>query len=346
VIPVAGDVTFVEATSGLAAQFGAFIQGKSKIKATITGTGVEGSTIKEYQAVLNGGKTYTGTSWTSDVLTTAGRVEVKARVKDSRGRWSAYKTTSATVLAYSKPKVQAFSVYRCDADGTSNPEGLYMAVHYQYSVTSLNNKNTASMAVKYKQSGASTYTDLLTNTALSANTTVVSTKTFSLDSEFDVQLTLTDWFGGTPVTSNATLPTAAVIMDIKANGKGIAFGKVAEFDGFDFGWDIVDQIKSFGTMSGHYKTHDGLLLQWGLVSITPEAAGTPTSVVLTYPRAYADTPAVFATLATSVPQNVAVGIQRTASLVPDVKKGIAVTLTRNSVTSTGVYWLAIGKGAA
>ena len=98
-------------------------------------------------------------------------------------------------------------------------------------------------------------------------------------------------------------------------------------------------------MSGTYKTHDGLLMQWGLVSITPTAADTPTSVLVAYPQVYADTPAVFATLATIVPQSVSVGIQLTASLVPDTKKGIAVTLTRNSTTSTGVYWLAIGKGA-
>lgn len=347
VIPVVGDVTFTEATSGLAAQFGAFIQGKSAIKVNITGTGTKGSTIKEYQAVLNGNKTYTGASWTSDVLTTSGTVEVKARVKDSRGRWSAYETVRATVLAYSKPKVQAFSVYRCDADGTANPEGLYMAVRYKYSVTSLGNKNTASMAVKYKQSGASEYTDLLTNTALSADTTVVPmTKTFSVDSEFDVQLTLTDWFGGTPVTSNATLPTAAVIMDIKANGKGIAFGKVSEFDGIDFGWDIVDQIKSFGSMSGAYKTHDGLLLQWGTVTVTPEAVSTPTTVVVTFPRAYASTPAVFLTPVTSVPHNVDFGLQRAADIVGDPAKAVGVTLTRNGLTSTGAYWLAIGREAA
>ena len=76
----------------------------------------------------------------------------------------------------------------------------------------------------------------------------------------DIQMTLTDWFGGTAVTANTVLPTALVIMDFRANGKGIAFGKVSEFNGIDFGWDIVDQVKTFGTMNGVYKTHDGLLL--------------------------------------------------------------------------------------
>ena len=345
VTPTVSAVTHSEATSGLAAQFGAFIQNKSKLAIKITGAGAKGSSITDYQATLNG-KTYVAQSFTSSVLTSSGTLTLRVRVKDSRGRWSAYKDTSITVLAYSTPKIQNFNVYRCDANGNADDEGQYMAVAYGYSVTSLNSKNTASMVVKYKRSDATSYTNLLTNTALSASTTVKpKTATFSTDYEYDVQLTLTDWFGA-EVTAVSTLPTANVIMDFKANGKGIAFGKVSEFDGIDFGWDIVDQIKSFGSMSGAYKTHDGILLQWGTVTITPEAAGTPTTVVVTFPRAYESTPAVFLTPVTSVPQNLAFGIQRATDIVGDPAKAVAVTLTRNGLTSTGAYWFAIGKEAA
>lgn len=346
VIPTVSTVTHSEATSGLAAQFRAYVRNKSTLAVKITAAGAKGSTIKEYQAVLDG-KTYTTASFTSALLTSSGTLSLRVRVKDSRGRWSEYKIVDVTVQPYSTPKIAAFSAYRCDADGNADDEGQYIAVTYQYSVSPVGaNMNTASMAINYKRSDATSYTNLLTSTALSASTTSKpKTVVFSTDYQYDLQMTLTDWFGGTPVTANTLLPTAAVIMDFRANGKGLGFGKVSEHDGIEFGWDIVDQIKSFGTMNGHYKTHDGLLIQWGLVSITPSAADTPTSVLVNYPVAFADTPGVFATLATSVPQNVSVGIQRTASLVPDIKKGIAVTLTRNSVTSTGVYWLAIGKGA-
>lgn len=344
VVPTVSAVTHSEATSGLAAQFGAYIQNKSKLSIKITGAGAKSSTITEYEATLNG-KKYTAASFTSEVLSSSGTFILRARVKDSRGRWSAYKDTSITVLAYSTPKITKLAPYRCDSSGNEAADGVYIAVPYAYSVTYLNGKNTASMAIKYKRSDATSYANLLTSTLWADSTTSKpKTVTFSTDYEYDIQMTVTDWFGAT-ATMTATLPTALVIMDIKADGLGISFGKVAEHEGIEFGWDIVDQIKSFGTMNGVYKTHDGLLLQWGLVSITPTAADTPTSVLVAYPQTYADTPAVFATLATSVPQSVSVGIQRTASLVPDVKKGIAVTLTRNSTTSTGVYWLAIGKGA-
>lgn len=344
VIPTVSGVTHAEATSGLAAQFGAYIQNKSKLAIKITAAGAKGSSITDYQAKLNG-KTYDDASFTSAVLTSSGELTLQVRVKDSRGRWSAYKNVDINVLAYSSPKIQALKVYRCDASGNPDDEGTYMAVEYRYSVTSLGGKNTASMAVKYKRSTATEYTNLLTNTALSANTTAKPTTVFSTDYQFDVQMTVTDWFGAT-ATANAKLPTAAVIMDLKADGLGISFGKVSEFAGIEFGWDIVGTIARFGSMNGVYRTHDDLLVQWGLVSITPEAADTPTSVLVDYPEEFAATPVVLTSLATSVPHTVSVGIQRTASLVPDVKKGIALTLVRSNTTSTGVYWLAIGKGAA
>lgn len=345
VIPTVSAVTHAEATSGLAAQFGAYVQNKSKLSVKITGAGAKGSSIKAYEATLNG-KSYTAASFTSAVLSSSGTLTLRVRVKDSRGRWSAYKDTSITVLAYSTPKIAAFSAYRCDADGNADDEGQYIAVTYQYTVSAVGNKNTASMAIKYKRSDATSYTNLLTNTSLAAAaTSKPKTVVFSIDYQYDIQMTLTDWFGAT-VTADTILPTAETILDIKADGKGIAFGKVAEFEGIDFGWDIVDQIKSFGSMNGVYKTHDGLLIQWGTVTITPEAAGTPTTVVVTFPEPYASTPAVFIQAVTSVPQSLSFGVQRAADIVGDPAKAVGVTLTRNGLTSTGAYWLAIGKEAA
>lgn len=345
VIPTVSAVTHAEATSGLAAQFGAYVQNKSKLSVNITGAGAKGSTISAYEATLNG-KSYTDASFTSAVLSSSGTLTLRVRVKDSRGRWSEYEDVSITVLAYTTPKIADFKVYRCDASGNADDEGQYIAVTYQYTVSALGNKNTASMAIKYKRSDATSYTNLLTNTSLAAAaTSKPTTVVFSVDYQYDIQMTLTDWFGAT-VSANTTLPTAAVILDIRANGKGIALGKVSEHDGIEFGWDIVDQIKSFGSMSGVYKTHDGLLIQWGTVTITPSAADTPTTVVVTFPQAYASTPAVLLTPVTSVPQSVAFGVQRSADIVGDPAKAVGVTLTRNGLTSTGAYWLAVGKEAA
>lgn len=343
VVPSVSSIAASEAVEGLAAQFGAFVQNKSKITVAITATGAKGSTIKEYSATFQG-KSYTTSSWTSELLKTAGTLAIKVRVKDSRGRWSAYETLNITVLTYSAPKVQVLQASRCNADGTANTEGGYAKIVYKYSVSSVGGKNTAAMALNYKRSTLTDYTPLTTGTALSADTSMVTTSAlFSVDYQYDIQLTLSDYFGAiTPVVTQ--LPTGAVILDLKANGKGIAFGKASEADGIEFGWDIVNVIKNLGSLSGQYKTHDGLLLQWGTVSITPTAAGTPTSAIVTYPQPFTTNPLVYVTPVTSVPQNVSLGVLR--STVTDPKLQQEIVLTRDGTTSTVINWLAIGKGAA
>lgn len=231
VVPTISAVALSEATTGIAAQFGAFIQHKSKVKATITAAGVYGSTIKSYSTTFSG-KTYTGASWTSGTVTQSGSLSMVTTVTDSRGR-TVKKTTTVSILAYNPPKVSTFNVARYDADGNADPDGIYLSVTYAYSVTSLGSKNTASAVVSWKQSTASTWTQLLTNTALSANTTAKpTTPTFSIDNQYDVRITVTDWFG-TSATYEAVLPSGAVILDILANGKGLSFFKVATRDGVE-----------------------------------------------------------------------------------------------------------------
>lgn len=242
VIPTVSAVSLVEATAGLVAKFGAgmFIQNKSTVKATTTAAGVKGSTIKSYQATFNG-KTYTSASWTSGVLTSSGVMTASVRVKDSRGRWSNYFTASINVWEYFVPKIQRLTVYRCKADGTPADDGTAMAVSYKYLVAPLNNKNTATMTVSSKLStaGDTAYGTVLTSTSLSADTTqVVSTVVFSTDNQYDIRMTLKDWFGA-EVPASALLPTAEVVLDIKADGTGVGFGKVSELpDVLDVDWQL------------------------------------------------------------------------------------------------------------
>lgn len=340
VIPTVGTITVAEAATGLAAQFGAYIQDKSKLKVTIAASGAKGSTITDYQTTLLG-KTYTGSSWTSPVLTSKGSVQLVTKVKDSRGRWSAAKTTTVTVLEYTTPQINTLAAYRVDASGAADEQGEYIAVQYKYSVTSLNSKNTARMVVEWKKTSEDTWTELLTATSLSSNNTAKpKTPTFSLDYQYDIRLTVTDWFGAAR-TFTTTLPTGQVILDLLADGTGIAFGKVAEEPGIDLGWNLVGFEAASG--SGIVRL-GGLLIQWGNVNITPTAAGTPTTAIVTFKRPFTATPTVLATPVSGVPQTLAVGIQRSTDLVGDPKVATAVTLTREGTTTTGINWLAFGPG--
>ena len=340
VVPTVGTVTLSEATSGLAAQFGAYIQDKSKVKVSIAASGAKGSTITEYQTTLQG-KTYTGNSWTSPILTGKGTVALVTKVKDSRGRWSAAKTTNITVLEYNTPQINTLVARRVDSAGAADEQGEYISVQYKYSVTSLNSKNTARMVIEHKRSSETTWTQLLAGTALSADTTAKpKTPTFSIDNQFDIRLTVTDWFGSSR-SYMVSLPSGAVILDLLANGKGIAFGKVAETAGIDFGWNIVGAEAATG--SGIMRLGN-ILMQWGNVNITPTAAGTPTNSLVTFTRPFKGTPTVLATPVSGVPHTLSVGIQRSTELVGDPKAAMVVTLTREGTTTTGINWLAIGPG--
>lgn len=339
VVPTISAATFTEATSGVAAQFGAFVKGKSTVKAAITAAGVKGSTIKAVSSTLQG-KTYSGTSWTSDALAKAGTLAVVTTVTDTRGR-TAKKTTNLTVVDYSPPKIQRLNVHRVDADGQPDDHGTLLAIDCQYSVASVGGKNTAAAVFEYRQHGATTWADLTTRSALSFNGTILPQGVaFSVDAQYDIRLTLTDFFGAT-ATYTATLPTAEVILDLLASGKGIAFGKVAEVPGIDLrGWDFSGATA--GTGSGSFEI-GGYLIQWGGVTITPTAAGEPTTVVVQFPQAFVTQPAVFITPVSSVPHTLSVGVQRAASVVGDVRQAVAITLTRTNTTATGINWLAIGR---
>jgi len=234
VIPTISNVATSEATAGIAAQFKAYIQGKSALAVSITAAGAEGSTITGYSTMLQG-KANDGASFTSDLLTTSGSVSLVTTVTDSRGR-TAKLITTVTVLAYAPPQVSAFSAYRVDASGNADDSGDFVAVSYAYTVPSLNGGNTAAMVIKYKRSIDADYNDtLMSGAALSADETDKPTTVISSDYRWDLQITVTDYFG-VPATATVQLPSGQVILDILADGLGIGVGKTAEGPGLDINW--------------------------------------------------------------------------------------------------------------
>ena len=247
VIPTISTVSLTESTAGLSSTYGAFIQSKSTVKASITAAGAYGSTIKSYSSSFLG-KTYSGASWTSDTLTLAGTLSVVTTVTDSRGR-TASKTTSLTVLSYEPPKITTFHVARYTSGGVADPDGTYLRAQLVYSVSSLNSKNTASAKVQYKKSTDSTWATLVTRTETSLNATLTPAgTTFSTDYQWDFRVTLTDAFNSaTPVTYTAVLPSGAVILDIKADGKGIAFFKTSTKAGVEIAGELPGSAISLTT---------------------------------------------------------------------------------------------------
>lgn len=227
VVPTISAVTIKEATDGLAAQFGAFIRGKSTLDVSTTAAGAKGSTISDYKTNVSA-QLYYGKDITTNPLPMAGSVAVSVTVTDSRGR-TATKTTTITVLDYVLPAVSEFKAFRCDENGSPKDDGTYLVVSYAYGVASLNGKNTADMVIEYKTEASNSWSTLAEGSDLEGSGIrfFYDGPTFSTDYQFDVRLTVTDWFGASAFYSNV-LPTADVVLDISSDGTGLGIGKVAQ----------------------------------------------------------------------------------------------------------------------
>lgn len=238
-VPTVDSIIVTEAVDGLANQFGAFVQNKSRFNVSIAASGVEGSSITSYQVTLQG-KTYTTPTFTSDVITDFGGIIIEVTVVDSRGRPSLLTRHTVPVVEYSPPKIQGLSCYRCDANGEPSDNGIYAAVRLKYSVSPVNNRNTAlaSCSTKRTTDPNTSYVSFFTRGDLSADTTVKPTgATFSTDNQYTVSMVVTDWFGAS-AHATTILPSGAVILDILATGGGIAFGKTAELPWAEFGYGV------------------------------------------------------------------------------------------------------------
>lgn len=158
VVPTISGVMHAESVSGLAAQFSAYVQGKSKLNVSISAAGAYGSTITTYRATLDG-VTYTAASFTTGFLMFSGEKQLSATVTDSRGRTSTVTNVPITVAAYTPPSISAFSAERCNADGSSpQQDGTKVRVNITASAASVGAKNTMTCAVYYKLSSASALT--------------------------------------------------------------------------------------------------------------------------------------------------------------------------------------------
>lgn len=211
--------------------YGGYIQNKSKMKITVTATPAYGSPIASYSIIANG-STYGDNPATTGVITTSGSNTIIGKATDERNRTGST-TTTINVLAYSSPKI-TFTMYRCDQDGTENMTGSYCKVSYKAVITSLSNKNSKSIKLRYKKTSDTTYTFRTINMS---SYTQEGSEIFSAEdgSSYNVQMQAIDSFETS--TTTAELSTGFSIMHIAASGKGLAIGKISQADEFEVGMD-------------------------------------------------------------------------------------------------------------
>lgn len=250
--PTITSLTAARVDGDVPSSWGIYVQTKSKATLTINGaSGSYGSTITAY-SISGGGYTSTASSFTTGFLNSSGTITFSAIVTDSRGRTSAAATVSITVQAYAPPSFQSYLSQRCLSSGTINEDGTYIRGLLTFQFSSCGGKNTVSGSIKYKRTTVSAWTTV--SAAFTSGAAVVfGGGGISTEYSYDVQYTLTDAFSS--VSIQDIISTAAVVMDFKQGGKGVAVGKVAEKDNcFEVSedWDVrvygkllKDYIESF-----------------------------------------------------------------------------------------------------
>lgn len=245
-VPSFTSITAARVDNGVPGTFGVYVQGYSKVTLTINGAvGSNGSTIKAY-SITGDGYTSIKQTDTFGVLKNAGVIAFTGTITDSRGK-TVSKTVSITVYEYQPPTL-TFTVERCTSNGTISQEGTYLLVKPIYSCSSVNGKNY----IASKSFSCGSYTN---TTCASGSSCIIGAGAIAINQQYDVIGKVTDAIGQT-ISITSHVGTSTVPFNIKANGKGIAFGKYAEKENtLDSAWMIkmngrmlIDWIVPVGTV--------------------------------------------------------------------------------------------------
>ena len=250
VVPTISNVSISEATEGIAAKFGAFVQNKSALAVGIAASGAYGSTIAKYETYIQA-VPYRESSFTSNIITASGSIGVVTTVTDSRGR-TAQISKSITVLEYSPPAINSFSAWRIKTDGVASDEGNRIAVKMNFTIASVNGKNDRTFDLKYRKSTDTEFTSFSNG---SASTEYDDTRNFvtapdiSVDYAYVIRLEISDYFQ--TAAYEVQISTAFTIMDFRSTGKGMAIGKVSEKDALEVAMDseFTGKLKLFAPSS-------------------------------------------------------------------------------------------------
>lgn len=241
----------LSSVSTLASKFaGLYIQGKTKVKASLNAEGKYKATIKGYSMKVEATTYDSDDGYTSDYLNTPGSVRVYGYANDSRGfTGSTYQ--DITVIGYTGPKILPVSgesdvvAARCDANGNLKDDGTYLKIKAKRSYSPVTSggaqKNFCQIRFRYKLESAPDYSDwttILAGDNLSSDEIVTGALlggVLSTSSSYMVQVQAVDDIGESATTTVAILTEAAYMHRTK-NAMGL--GKYVEGENLlDVAWD-------------------------------------------------------------------------------------------------------------
>lgn len=208
--------------------------GKTAVRLRATATGVHSSTIKKfvisnaYSANVNGAS-LDKTIYANEI-TTRGNKIFTVKAVDSRSRNSTtLSTTQVYFYEYSDPTIDTLEIARDDSDNTQ------INIKAIWSYSSIGGRNSATARLRYKANDSSSWTEY---SGVIIQGTAFSISGFDEDKSYNFQLIVEDAIDSS-VVQEIFIPTIAVTLDLRAGGKGIAFGKICESNNFEVGMDTI-----------------------------------------------------------------------------------------------------------
>lgn len=242
------DVTMsVSPVNILGASFdGLYVQGKSRVKASIAGTAKYGASIDYYGLNVEGKGYVEADNLTSGYIVSSGIVEIVGYAKDTRG-YTGKVSQSINVLPYSPPKVKGIGystiprIIRCDANGNESATGAYIKIQAGRSYSKVEyggeQKNHCMLRYRYKKESEAEYsswTTLLSSDDLSTDEVITGALIGTLEAapSYLIQIGVLDDIGE---LSNST---------VRLKGAKVYWHRAGSINSFGFGC-YVDEENTF-----------------------------------------------------------------------------------------------------
>lgn len=224
---------------------GLYIQGMTKVKATLSATGQYGADIASYSMKVDGSSYGSGSQYTSAYLSTSGGKTVYGYATDKRG-FTGETSKTITVIPYSDPKLEGVSAVRCDGNGTPSDNGTYLKItakrSYSPVVSSNTQKNFCEIRYRYAADGSyGSWVTILAKNSLSSDavtTQALLNGSLSTQASYTVQVRAIDDVGR---YSDAfiSIPTAKVYWHRDGANNALGLGKYNERkNAIDSAWDF------------------------------------------------------------------------------------------------------------
>ena len=237
-----GAFSIAARNTGDVAGLAGYIQGYSKIRATMTTNKITlayGASISKWAVKFGSAAAVNVDASTTykDSAVISATTSVVCTLTDSRG-FTASQTLTATIIPYQDPTFTC-KVRRSNSSGTLADDGTYMRVDFNATIAQLKNgstvQNTLTVQYYYKRATASSYSSAQTispgtPTESGTNQTyTVSNYKFSgyQDYVYDIKVIATDALGNS-VTKTFKIQSAVWALHIRNGGDGAAIGKAAE----------------------------------------------------------------------------------------------------------------------